>query len=296
VANEIGARAGTCSIIEVDKFPLSGGVVNWVAPKGAHQSLVRDRNGVIVDVSEFDVGWWRRVPNEIILPDDANNSAADRALALQDTRAAAVGVLTTDFDGQWVSDPGATLRAENKLLQLRTASAIGLPIPRTVVTQDAKVARAFCEDLDYRAIIKPVRGHWSAPVLTGRASPELLAQSGRIKLSPAIYQELIEGSRHLRVNCFGDSCHTFQIETDQLDWRVPLATKVSPVEIDPELSQVLVKLVDRLGLSMGIIDLKLTPDEQPVFLEINPQGQFLFLDGLCATDLLGEFTDFLTGS
>jgi glutathione synthase/RimK-type ligase-like ATP-grasp enzyme len=274
VANEIGARAGTCSIIEVDKFPLSGGVVNWVAPKGAHQSLVRDRNGVIVDVSEFDVGWWRRVPNEIILPDDANNSAA----------------------GQWVSDPGATLRAENKLLQLRTASAIGLPIPRTVVTQDAKVARAFCEDLDYRAIIKPVRGHWSAPVLTGRASPELLAQSGRIKLSPAIYQELIEGSRHLRVNCFGDSCHTFQIETDQLDWRVPLATKVSPVEIDPELSQVLVKLVDRLGLSMGIIDLKLTPDEQPVFLEINPQGQFLFLDGLCATDLLGEFTDFLTGS
>lgn len=38
--------------------------------------------------------------------------------------------------------------------------------------------------------------------------------------------------------------------------------------------------------------MKLTPDGA-VFLEINPQGQFLFAEGLSGTDLIGPFTQFV---
>jgi hypothetical protein len=47
-----------------------------------------------------------------------------------------------------------------------------------------------------------------------------------------------------------------------------------------------------LDLRMGVFDLKLTPGGELVWLEINPQGQFLFIEGLSElklTDLLADF-------
>ena len=44
---------------------------------------------------------------------------------------------------------------------------------------------------------------------------------------------------------------------------------------------------------MGIFDVKLTEDDEPVFLEVNPQGQFLFVEGLCGLPLADIFAAFL---
>jgi D-alanine-D-alanine ligase-like ATP-grasp enzyme len=55
-------------------------------------------------------------------------------------------------------------------------------------------------------------------------------------------------------------------------------------------------LLDRLELPMGMIDLKLTDDGEPVFLEVNPQGQFLFLQPLTEQPLLAAFADYLSAS
>jgi hypothetical protein len=52
-------------------------------------------------------------------------------------------------------------------------------------------------------------------------------------------------------------------------------------------------VLGRLGLRMGVADLKITPAGDPVWLELNPQGQFLFLEGLTGLDLTGAFADFL---
>jgi glutathione synthase/RimK-type ligase-like ATP-grasp enzyme len=38
-------------------------------------------------------------------------------------------------------------------------------------------------------------------------------------------------------------------------------------------------LVRRLGLVYGAIDMRLTPDGRYVFLEVNPAGQWLFIEG-----------------
>ena len=44
---------------------------------------------------------------------------------------------------------------------------------------------------------------------------------------------------------------------------------------------------------MGIVDLKLTPEGEPVWLEVNPQGQFLFLDALANLNLAEKFAAYL---
>jgi hypothetical protein len=61
----------------------------------------------------------------------------------------------------------------------------------------------------------------------------------------------------------------------------------------PSAAQRLLSVLAALDLRMGIFDLKLTDDDEPVWLELNPQGQFLFLEGLAEMPLSNAFADFL---
>ena len=44
---------------------------------------------------------------------------------------------------------------------------------------------------------------------------------------------------------------------------------------------------------MGVVDLKLNEVGVPVWLEINPQGQFLFSEALSGVDLTQQLASFL---
>ena len=52
-------------------------------------------------------------------------------------------------------------------------------------------------------------------------------------------------------------------------------------------------MVRHLGLAMGVVDLKLDGDGEPVWLEVNPQGQFLFVEGLSGVPLTRALAEFL---
>jgi len=67
----------------------------------------------------------------------------------------------------------------------------------------------------------------------------------------------------------------------------------SPYQVIPKLHAALQEILRRLGLEMGIFDLKLTPDDEVVFLEVNAQGQFLFVEGLCDMPIAESLADYL---
>ncbi|GAB4371235.1 MAG: hypothetical protein Kow00121_12600 [Elainellaceae cyanobacterium] len=46
---------------------------------------------------------------------------------------------------------------------------------------------------------------------------------------------------------------------------------------------------------MGAFDLKLTDQGEPIFLEVNQQGDFLFIEGLTGLKLADAFAEFLSG-
>jgi hypothetical protein len=63
-----------------------------------------------------------------------------------------------------------------------------------------------------------------------------------------------------------------------LDSRLDLDVPVAPFELqDPAVSQLLALMRD-LGLSFSAVDLKMTADGELYFLELNPQGQFLYIE------------------
>ena len=50
------------------------------------------------------------------------------------------------------------------------------------------------------------------------------------------------------------------------------------MEIPDEVEEKLLELKRRLGLVFGAIDMRLTPAGDYVFLEINPGGQFMYIE------------------
>jgi len=243
-------------------------------------------------VRELDAIWWRRLTGPPRLPEWLEDEAA-RDLVERECRATLLGLVLTEFRGAWISHPEATRLAENKLVQLDAARRAGLRLPRTLVSQDPAAVRRFCEEREHEVVVKTVAGTPKTPVMAGRVTPELISRDEDVALCPAIYQELVPGSRHLRVCCFGDRIYTGLLETDRLDWRYPLDARVEPYELDGATARRVRAVVAALGLRMGVLDMKLAPEGPPVWLEINPQGQFLFLEGMAELPLTNPFADFL---
>ena len=265
-----------CAIIESDALADSAGL-SWSEGPQTFTATLPAREGREVEVGALDVLWWRRFDGVAKIPADVSDPAAIDVIT-NDCRATLMGILLTEFHGAWVSHPDANRNAEMKLVQLRAARQAGFRVPQTLVSQHSEHIRRFCAALGNRVIVKSLTGTKKAALTTGIINDELLASDRTLRLSPAIYQELVPGSAHLRVQGFGDVFHAVRISCDHLDWRFKLnESKVEPYVLPAAMQQRLRKVLRSLGLRMGIFDLKLAPDGELVWLEVNPQGQFLFV-------------------
>ena len=282
-----------CSLIESDGICGSGALTWSIGADDSYQSKIpiSDRARE-TDVGNLDVIWWRRVGYPQRVPTTITD-AAQIDLIDNDCRVALAGILLNEFRGTWINHPVNTLLSQNKLVQLRAAKSAGFRVPRTLVSQNPIAVRNFCEGLDYNVVVKSISGTQKAPLLTMMVTPEHLVCEESIALSPAIYQEFIPGELHVRAQCFGDSVHSVTLRSKALDWRPDLNIPFEVVELEEELKTSLRDVLKLLGLKMGVVDLKFAEDGEPVWFEINPQGQFLFVEGLTGLNLTSAFTDFL---
>lgn len=263
---------------------------NW--SEAGFSPTIETAEGVRLAPGDLDLVWWRRLNPPQVIPPDIERPEHIRVIT-NDSHAAVMGLFVNEFHGTWVNDVSATRNAENKLVQLRAAAAAGLAVPRTLVSNDPVAIRSFCAALDHRVIVKAVRGTTGCHIFTRAVTAEHLASDACLRLSPAIYQEMIPGSQHLRVHCFGEEIYAAAIESEDLDWRESLEVPFTIVELGSEVKRMLRASLDLLGLRMGIVDLKLTMSGAPMWLEVNPQGQYLFTEGLSGLDLTSRIAEFL---
>lgn len=242
-----------------------------------------------VNVDDVNVIWWRRISrSQSQLTDDP----AHQDVIGNDSEAAVRGILVSSFSGRWIDPPHLVTKAENKLEQLRIAHQCGLRLPPTLVSQDPLAVRAFADKHNGDVIAKVLRGTSRRPLVTVSVDADALDDDS-IRCCPTIYQARIPGDRHLRVNVFGSEIHAVEITSEHLDWRPYPDHPVHPVSLGSELAARLLRVLGLLGLHMGVFDLKIDADGVPVWLELNPQGQFLFLQAVCNVDLLGACSRFL---
>jgi len=291
VAEAVGRRGVQCHVLATDALALSSGASWWGPPTS--RAVLPAVDGTPVDVGALSVIWWRRVNQaQYRLPEDIPD--ADRALISNEWRAFTSGAVLDAFGGTWVNEPARDSVAGNKIAQLRAAVTAGFRVPRTLVSSTPGDVLAFAEALGGTVIVKKLVGAPPAPLATVTVTVEDLARDpASIAACPAMYQEVVPGRRHLRINCFGESVHAFLIESELLDWRRDLTVPFRPHRLDGEVEDRLRHLLALLGLRMAVMDAKLTDDDELVWLELNAQGQFLFCEALTGVPLADAAAGFL---
>lgn len=242
------------------------------------------------DVTPASVGavWLRRWPQPHFPStfDEGDRLAARNELAA--FHRGALALLPSDI--LWANPVAARDCANFKLRQLAVAASVGLRIPETLVTDDAAEARGFVASRPAGGIIyKPFYTfHWHSAgkrrhTVTTPVTEADLDAPEQLAWCPGIFQVFVPKASELRVAVFGRTCVAVRIsEQDPIDWRLRQADmKVEPCVLPEAVERKIHRLMDGLGLAMGMIDFIVTPEGEHVFLEVNEQGQFLWVEEMC---------------
>ncbi len=198
----------------------------------------------------------------------------------------------------WMNDPIRNEIASRKAHQLAVASQLGFRVPRTIMTSDQRRAQAFIEREGLGTVIYKTFASthqvWRETRLVQQADLDMLDS---LRYAPVIFQEYIPAVADLRVTVVGTELFPMAIDvrgTDyEVDFRVSMRDATTSVaELPDAVTKRLLRLMDRLGLAYGAIDLRLSDDGDYVFLEVNPAGEFLFVEhgvGLPVTDAVSRW-------
>lgn len=277
-------------IIECDRIAQRNALSYGIGDHIVDRVLTSD--DLTVSISNASVIWLRRVGSRQSLVHPVEDGDA-LAIINNDCRGALTGLLSTHFKGLWISSLEATARASDKIGQLSVARACGFRVPRTLVSQSRQAVSELYQSCNGSIVVKTVVGAQGPFLQTVRLPDPATMDDESFSAAPAIYQECIGGTDHLRLNCFGNESWAAIIRTRDLDWRGNLDVPIDSYPVPDSLHARVRAVLDRLGLEMGVVDIKLTPDGEPVWLEVNPQGQFAFLDAFTDLRLIERFADYL---
>jgi len=192
----------------------------------------------------------------------------------------------------WLSDPEKA--SINKLHVLEVASKVGLATPATLITSERQEVRRF-SDLYGLLITKPmgeveilIEGenvHFMFTPIIDREAIDALPE----RFTPSLFQEWIEKDFELRIFYIDGDCYAMAIFSQlnpqsQADFRRQDFTRPNryvPYRLSSETTDRVRRLMEKLGLDTGSLDLIRMPGGREVFLEVNPIGQFGMVSKPC---------------
>lgn len=188
----------------------------------------------------------------------------------------------------------------NKLMVLRKAAELDICIPNTyILTKRSSFEKlASSNKLITKAISNAPTIHFSNKLYCGyTASIDKLPEEIESFFSPSLFQESINKKYEIRAFLLSGKFYSMAIFSQndaqtQLDFRRynhDKPNRVVPYQLPNELENKLFKLADSFGLKSGSFDLIKTIDNQYVFLEVNPDGQFGMVSYPCNYHLERKF-------
>ena len=301
VMKAILQKGGRAFRFDTDCFPTDVRLTAKYGPDGEMQSLASADHKV--ELRDVTAVWYRRTHFGGKIPESLDKQY--RRASIGESRATVLGLLSA-LDA-FCMDPLPVIRhAGNKQLQLRRAREVGLDIPRTLVTNDPAAVRSFASECQGGMVTKMQssfaifgeEGRESV-VFTTPIKPEDLEDLSGLDLCPMMFQEAVPKSCELRVTIVGDRVFAASIDSQSLqrakiDWRregQQLVDQWNKYDLPGEVEAKLLHLMDRLDLNYGAIDILVTPDGRHVFLEINPVGEFFWLElhpGFAISDAIAD--------
>lgn len=190
-----------------------------------------------------------------------------------------------------VNNPLNNFYASVKPYQLAIAKKHNLIIPHTIITNTPDEARSFIDTVPGATLVKGVSMSWAIDkedhysIFVRKVSEEQYKNINSIRECPATLQKNIEKDYDVRVIYVAGKLISFKIDfpLEIIDWRLEIdkenSIKYTELKLGGEdFINNLKGFMDELGLRFGVFDFVVGKNGLFYFLEVNPNGQWLWLD------------------
>lgn len=219
---------------------------------------------------------WYRDPGVFEFP--AHLTATERTHAFAEARLGIGGVLSS-LDALWMNEPNRACDAEYRPRQLTTAMTCGLPVARTLVTND-KLAVHYFARASERGLVQKALGSNVGTVddrrmihYARRTSGHALDELTGVELTAHQlhqFQHRIDLDHEVQVVVVGD--RLFPVALDRRSGYESL--RYEPATLPADVEQALHCYMTQFGLTYAVIDLAVDRDGRHVFLGSNSAGRF----------------------
>lgn len=186
--------------------------------------------------------------------------------------------------------------ASSKMLQYKVAQSVGFSVPKTLFTNRKYYVESFFQGYPKLAV-KPID---SSDVLDAKTEMDYIFYTQTLNgeqlqrvpdeafsQTVSFLQSYIEKQFELRATVVGQDVFAAKIDSQKYakgqgaeDWRQAEDPDkfLSSYELNDEDQKKCIEVVTRLGLNFGCLDFVVQPDGDLVFLECNPNGQWLWIE------------------
>lgn len=230
-----------------------------------------------------------------MLPDLSSYEPVYHMMIQKDIMGLINGIVDS-FDGIVLSKPSLLRLSENKTNQLIYAMNHNWKIPSSFIgnNSDRQIDFSF-----KKSIIKPLT--------TGKVYTENSCELYQtnyysykdedISLTPIYLQTYIPKQCEVRITVINQIFYTIRIDTkDKLDWRTDYENhQYSIIDCPEKIRNNCLAMLEHYHLNFGAFDFIVTPENEWIFLELNPNGQWLWLEEAMNLDMTEKLITYLLG-
>jgi hypothetical protein len=278
VVAELAAASHPVDVIDTAQFPRHATVIEEFEGRERSFTFVSSGRDIVLD--DCGAAWWRRPQPFSLHP---GLSADARSFVYGECHEAIAG-LWSSLPARWVNAPQLDSAAHHKPYQLTIAADVGLKIPRTLITNDPDAALRLIRDIGLeRTVYKTFLASEQCWRETRIMRPQDMDALDALRVAPVIFQEYVAADADIRVTVMGPRVFATAIRAApggyEVDYRMDMAgasfaAAVLPAAVEEQLRE----LMRRLGLVYAAIDLRRTHEGDYVFLEVNPAGEWRFVE------------------
>jgi len=246
---------------------------------------------------------WLRRPQPLTLhlsSDPAENSHIQREWS-----AAVEGWLARIPPPRWINHPVANVSASYKIEQLFRAERLGLCVPDTLVTQSFEEAKRFYDAHGGAIVVKPITGGYierddpnaDTVIYTQVVSSEKLSLFPAGIACPTLLQQRVRKKCDVRVTVLDEDLHAVALTAIGTAAGQPLDVRQNnfididhePIKLPDVVESRIRDYVRSYGLRFAAIDMAVDDRDAWVFFELNPNGEWAWLDLAGAADIARSF-------
>ncbi len=241
--------------------------------------------------------WNRKTYVELLLDEQSNTDHLFR-IWKNEWNKTLLGFYASLRENYWLNYYRNSYRADNKFLQKEIANKLGFNIPATIISNNKKALLEFAKRHTNIVIKMLQQDFYKMPdgefmgFYVNRITDEQLKKYSGAKENPIFLQKYIKKDFEVRYTVVGEEHFICKIESQKsavanIDWRrydLP-NTPHSIISPPSSIKEKVILMMKELSLSYAALDFIVDQSGEWYFLEINPNGQYLWIEDLTGLEI-----------